>query len=244
MNLYPAIDLFQGEVVRLKQGDYEQKTVYSNDPAAFAKKWEDQGAEWIHVVDLEGAKTGQMKNMESLHKIRDAVSCNIEFGGGLRTMADVEAVLSLGINRAIIGTKALDEDFLSTLMSRFKSRIGIGLDIRDNLVRMEGWLKAGQPVEDAVKILNKFSVETVIYTDIQKDGALQGPNLEGLKKMMDLLDAKLILSGGVSSLKDIQNARQLQDERIEGIIIGKALYENRFTVAEALETLRETGDIK
>ena len=236
MRIYPAIDLDQGKVVRLLQGDFQKETVYSQNPQDVASHWESQGAEWIHVVDLEGAKTGQVKNLPALLKIRKAVHCQIQFGGGLRDMAVMDTLLKEGIDRVVVGTKSLDESFLAKALEKFGDRVAVGLDVHHGVVRMEGWTKSSsQTVEEAIRFLNKFLLGTLIYTDIQKDGMLQGPNFEGLGEMLKEAHARIILSGGVGSLSDIEKACQIRHPHFEGMIVGKALYEKQFTLREALQ---------
>ncbi len=234
MNLYPAIDLYEGKVVRLKKGDFEQKTVYSDDPAAFAKKWAEAGAPWIHVVDLEGAKTGLLKNLESLKKIRKAVKCKVQFGGGLRSVETIDSILKEGIDRVVVGTKAMDGDFLAKALKHCGARLAVGLDVKDGKVQTQGWLQNDLGFEAALQKLNATAVETVIYTDIQRDGMMQGPNFDGLKNVLKTLKANVILSGGVSSLEDVKNCTMLTYKNFDGMIIGKALYENQIDLKEAL----------
>ncbi len=170
MNLYPAIDLYDGKVVRLVRGDFQNLTVYSQDPASMAKEWAVQGAAWIHVVDLEGAKTGVLKNLPSLLAIRKAVQCRIQFGGGLRSLEQMEEVLGAGIDRIVLGTKALDETFFQTALQKFKSKIAVGLDTRNGVVQTQGWLESGgADLKAALQRFNDFPLETIIYTDIQKE---------------------------------------------------------------------------
>lgn len=235
MILYPAIDLYQGKVVRLSRGDFQAETVYSNDPAAQAAEWASQGAEWIHVVDLEGAKTGELRNLSWVLKIRQTVNCSLQVGGGLRRVEDVERLLKEGINRVVIGTKALDQTFFLGLLERFGSRIAVSLDTREGRVQTEGWLKeSGESLEAMLKRFNDFALSTVIYTDIARDGMLQGPNLEGLSKVLEWSRSKVILSGGISVLEDIQQCRALTQNNFDGVIMGKALYEKRFQLKDAL----------
>jgi len=245
MNIYPAIDLYQGKVVRLKRGDFNQETVYSQDPAAMAVQWERQGARWLHVVDLEGAKTGVLQNLESLKKIRQAVACKIEFGGGLRSEETIRQVLDLRIERVVIGSKALDEKFLRRILELFGSRVAVGLDIRDGKVQMEGWLKeGGQNLETAVQWLNNFPLETLIYTDIHKDGMMEGPNFEGLQMILGQSRARVILSGGIGSLEDVRRAALINHPGFEGVIMGKAIYEHKFSVEDAIQAAMKSGGTK
>lgn len=235
MNLYPAIDIFKGRVVRLTRGDYNQEIVYSEHPALKAQEWQDAGAQWIHVVDLEGAKSGKIANFESLKRIRKQVRCKIEFGGGLRTLEQIRDVIDLGIDRVILGTKALDFDFFKKVLDQFQDHVAVGLDVKDQMVQTEGWIKAsGTTLTEIIDLLNKTALKTIIYTDISKDGMLQGPNFSGLKAVLAQARASVILSGGVSKLQDIKNCLELTEQNFDGVIIGKALYENKFTLEEAV----------
>lgn len=242
MNLYPAIDLYEGQVVRLERGDFSKKKIYSSDPVAFAKKWENQGAPWLHIVDLEGAKTGVLKNLNSVKAIRKAATCKIQLGGGLRSLEIAESVLSFGIDRVVIGTKAMDAFFLSQACRRFGKQLALGLDIREGIVQTQGWLDNQNPtLETALKFLKDSSIETLIYTDIQKDGMMEGPNFEGLKQVLENTKARVILSGGISSMKDIEACCNLPHKNFEGVIMGKALYENAFQLSEALALVKTHG---
>lgn len=238
LQLYPAIDIYEGKVVRLTKGDYARSKVYSSSPAEMAKDWEAQGAQWIHVVDLEGAKGGELYNLGSLLEIRKAVRCSIQFGGGVRTLEDLRKLKEAGIDRVVLGTKALDQNFLTLAVSEFKNSVAVGLDVRAGKVQAEGWLKEGSSADDLLKVLNAFSFGALVYTNIQKDGMLQGPDLEGLKKILQKARAKVILSGGISSLEDIKKASEVSADNFEGMIIGKALYEKYFTLRQALSALK------
>jgi phosphoribosylformimino-5-aminoimidazole carboxamide ribotide isomerase len=235
MNLYPAIDLYQGKVVRLTQGDYNSCVVYSTDPAATAKGWEEEGAQWIHVVDLEGAKTGTFTNEASLKSICQNVKAKIQFGGGVRSLQDIENVLALGVSRVVLGTKALDKDFLEGVLLKFRDKIAVGLDVRQDQVKTAGWLRDGNiMLREALSLFNRFGVSTLIYTDIEKDGVLQGPNWEKLSMVLANTQARVILSGGIGQISDIEKCRTLQSPNFEGVIIGKALYDKRFRLSEAV----------
>lgn len=242
MNLYPAIDLFQGKVVRLTKGDFDACTVYSDNPAEIAATWQKQGAHWIHVVDLEGAKTGRLTNEKSLAAICKKVKAKIQFGGGLRTLLDIQKVFDLGVSRIVIGTKALDPEFLKTIVRRYGSGMAVGLDVLENMVKTAGWTQDGNiTLEQALSLIDQFGVQTLIYTDIDKDGTLQGPNWEKLSIILGKTNANVILSGGISMLTDIEKCRSIMsnNKNFEGLIIGKALYDKRVSLAEALEiTLR------
>lgn len=241
MNIYPAIDLYHGKVVRLSRGDFQKETVYSENPAAVATEWEKQGARWLHVVDLQGAKTGELLNHDSLVNIRMAVKCRIQYGGGLRSLTDIKTVLDEGIDRVVLGTKALDKPFLAKALAQFGSKIAVGLDVRGGFVQTEGWLKASETTfESALDYLNRFQIETIIYTDIQKDGMLQGADFSGLSDVLEHTHARVILSGGVSDINDIMLSSQVAYDNFEGIIVGKALYDKKFTLSEAVAALSKS----
>jgi phosphoribosylformimino-5-aminoimidazole carboxamide ribotide isomerase len=235
MNVYPAIDIFQGNVVRLTRGDYNTCTVYSKDPAATAKTWEQEGARWIHVVDLEGAKTGALTSEASLVSICRSVKAKIQFGGGLRNIQDIEKVLALGVSRVVLGTKALDKIFLQEVITKFKEKIAVGLDISLDRIMTSGWLRNGNiTLPEALKVFDQLGVATLIYTDIEKDGVLQGPNWEKLSMVLTHTRSKVILSGGISQISDIKKCRAIKEQNFEGVIIGKALYDKRFQLSEAV----------
>ena len=238
VNLYPAIDLFKGEVVRLSRGEYHEKKVYSSSPEAIAKNFEAQGAAWLHVIDLEGAKEGGIHNKKGLQAIRRAVNCKIQFGGGLRTMEALEEAVDLGVNRAILGTQAYQAAFLRNALDRYPSHLAVSLDAREGQIQTDGWLRGqGITVQEAVRYLNDFPLDVVIYTDIHKDGMMTGPNMKGLQEILDTSKAKVILSGGVAGLEDIKRCREIRHPQFEGVIIGRALYEKKFLLSEALQKL-------
>ena len=235
MRIYPAIDLYEGEVVRLTRGDYEQKKIYSKNPPAIALDWERQGAEWIHVVDLEGAKSGVLKNRTALSAIRKSVRCKLQFGGGLRTFEDIRQLLDEGIDRVVLGTKALDRDFFEKIIAKFAAKIAVSMDVRDGRVQTQGWLEEGkQTLDEAIANLNHFPLETLIYTDIERDGMLQGPNLSGLAEVLAWAKSRVILSGGISSLADVVACAKIPNKNFEGAIIGRALYDKKFSLKEAI----------
>ncbi len=237
--IYPAIDLWEGKAVRLNQGDFEKMTVYSKEPGEFARLWEKDGASWLHVVDLEGAKKGMISNAESLRAIRRAVGCKIEFGGGVRNSDDIKKIFDLGADRVVLGTRALDKKFLETALESFGQKIAVGLDVRDGFVQTRGWLESGAlGLDDAINFLNDFALGILIYTDIRKDGMLEGPNWDGLNHVLGLSRASVLLSGGISSLENIVQAGTLRHGGFAGMIIGKALYEGKFTLKAAFEAFR------
>jgi phosphoribosylformimino-5-aminoimidazole carboxamide ribotide isomerase len=235
MNLYPAIDIYQGKVVRLTQGDYNACVVYSQDPVATAKVWEQEGARWIHVVDLEGAKTGSLAAEASVEAICRSVKAKVQFGGGLRNLRDIERILAMGVSRVVLGTKALDKTFLEGVLLKFKDKIAVGLDVRRDRVKTAGWMRDGNvTLTEALELFNQLGVPTLIYTDIEKDGVLQGPNWKKLSMVLAGTRARVILSGGVSQLSDIEKCRAIRAPNFEGVIIGKALYDKRFQLSEAV----------
>lgn len=230
MLLFPAIDLMDGQVVRLQRGDADRKTVYSDDPPAFARKWQELGGDWIHVVDLDAAFTGRQSNLETVRTICSTVGIPCQVGGGLRDRDAVARVFDAGVARAIIGTRAVESlDFVAALCAEFGGeRIAVGIDARDGLVAVKGWTettkrKAVDLAADAIRL----GAGTIIYTDIATDGMLQGPDFEGLKRMLELPGINLIASGGVSSPDDVRRLAELPG--LYGAIIGRALYDGKIT---------------
>ncbi|MCM3718267.1 1-(5-phosphoribosyl)-5-[(5-phosphoribosylamino)methylideneamino]imidazole-4-carboxamide isomerase [Fictibacillus phosphorivorans] len=238
--LYPAIDMRGGKCVRLLQGDYDQETVYGDSPFDMAKQFVGQGAEWIHMVDLDGAKDGKKVNHEHVVRVSKELSANVQIGGGIRSMDDVSFYLDNGVDRVILGSAAVSNpDFVREALSRYGgSRIAIGLDARDGFVATEGWLETSHILAvDLAKRLVAEGAETFIFTDISKDGMLQGPNVEAIGELARITGKEVIASGGVSSIDDLVSLKK--DERnIAGAIIGKALYTGRFTLSDALGSVK------
>lgn len=232
MLIIPAIDLKNGKCVRLTQGQKDAETVFSHNPVDMAKSWQDQGADYLHVVDLDGAFDGVPKNLAIVEQIAKQVKIPIEFGGGLRTTQAVKSVLDLGIDRVIIGTKAIDSPtWVSDLCSAFPDRIAVGVDAKDGKVAVKGWTAVCEWTATAfAKEVEKASPSVIIYTDISKDGMLQGPNIQGLQELLRAVKTPIIASGGISSLKDIEALSRLN---IAGMIIGKALYTGHIKLSEA-----------
>ena len=242
MEIYPAVDLYQGEVVRLQQGDYERRKVYSKNPAQVAKKWADAGARWLHVVDLEGAKSGAVKDWSAIEKILNATQAKVQFGGGVRTRTEIERLLQLGVERVILGSKALDPVFLKEVTDTFPGKIMLSLDLKGEKVQIEGWLKpTDSTVFEILDELKKFRIHSFVVTDIERDGMLQGLNLDKMKKIAEKTDRPFILSGGVSSLDDIRVISKSRLKNLEGVITGKALYEGKMDLKEALGVARGEG---
>ncbi len=243
MVILPAIDLRNGHCVRLEQGRLDKEKIYSSDPAEMARKWEQQGAQWLHVVDLDGAFEGEPRNLDALEAIRGAISIPIQFGGGNRTVENLERVFAIGVNRAVMGTSALrSPQALRDACSRFGDKIAVGIDAHGGKVAIEGWHDVTDT--DAVEFGNRVAGEgagLIIYTDISRDGMLAGPNLDALKKMADGVSIPIIASGGISSLSDVAEISQLAPGRIEAMIIGKALYEGWFSLKHAIDIVA-SGD--
>jgi phosphoribosylformimino-5-aminoimidazole carboxamide ribotide isomerase len=240
MKIYPAIDILAGKVVRLKQGRLDQATVYG-DPLEMAAKWVARGAEWLHVVDLDGAFEGEPKNIDLLCEMAGAVpSARIQVGGGIRRMTVVERLLDAGIRRVVLGTAAVrDPDFVRRALTERKNSIAIGVDARDGNVQVSGWTEDSHigAIELAQK-LQDLGASVVIYTDISRDGVLAGPNVQATEEMLERTQLFVIASGGVSSIADVRRLSELDNMRLEGVIIGKALYEGQVQIEEALAYAR------
>ena len=235
MQLYPAIDLKDGKCVRLKQGEFKDVTVYCEEPYKVARYFEENGAGFIHLVDLDGALAGHGVNEETIKKIVDSVSIPCELGGGIRTIQDIERVLSYGVYRVIIGTKAVkDPDFVREAVERFGAKhIAAGVDARDGMVAIEGWEKTSDRTALSMCLsMKEMGVQTIIYTDIAKDGMLAGPNVAMTALLTRKTGLNIIASGGVSGMEDL---RQLKAAGIKGAILGKAIYEKRINIKEAVE---------
>lgn len=240
MILFPAVDIRDGKAVRLTQGDYDREQVYNDDPAAAAADWAAQGATHLHVVDLDGALSGERRNLEHLRRIAEATGLPVQYGGGLRDLESVEAALDAGAWRAVIGTAAFrDRPFVEQALDQFGDAIVVSADARDGRIAAQGWTEATDiPATDAVASLAHAGVKTFVYTDIARDGMLVGTDLEGLGAVAAAAgDANVIASGGVGELAHLEALVALELPNLEGVIAGKALYEKRFTLAEALRTL-------
>lgn len=238
MRIYPAIDIKDGNCVRLLQGRFSDVTVYGDSPAQMAKKWEALGGEFIHVVDLDGALKGAGINAKAIEEICKSVNVPVQTGGGIRSMEDIEARLNCGINRVIIGTKAVsDAEFVKKAVEKYGDKIVIGIDAKDGMVAIEGWEKTSEftAVEFAKKMVD-LGVKTIVYTDIATDGTLAGPNVEAMREMAAAVDADIIASGGVGSLEHILS---LLDTGVEGVIVGKALYTEKVNLTEAIERCKD-----
>jgi phosphoribosylformimino-5-aminoimidazole carboxamide ribotide isomerase len=239
--LYPAIDIRDGRAVRLTQGDYAQETAYDDDPVVAAKRWEQDGARWLHVVDLDGAKAGEPVNLDHVRRIVAAVAIPIQLGGGLRDSKKVEEAISAGVERVVLGTAAVrDPDVAEAIAAAHPERVVAAVDARAGKVAAEGWTEKSEvgPAE-LVATLAERGVERFIYTPVEVDGTMDGPDIDSLREVAGGTDAGLIYSGGVGSLGDLELLASLGLGNLEGVIVGRALYEGRFTVAEAMAALGE-----
>ncbi len=239
MYIIPAIDLKDGKCVRLRQGKFDDVTVYYENPADVAKKWQDEGAEVLHVVDLDGAKDGKISNLPSIQKIRKTFKGKIEVGGGIRRFNDIKLLIEEGVDRVILGTVAVQSpEFVKEVCEMFPSRIIVGIDAKDGYVAVKGWVEVTslKATEVAVK-LQDYGIWGVIYTDISRDGMLVGPNLKATEELVNTLQVPVIASGGVSSLNDILNLKKIKG--LWGVITGKALYEGKINLREATLAVRK-----
>ena len=234
MQLYPAIDMKNGQCVRLRQGAFKDITIYSDAPEKVAAHWQERGASFLHLVDLDGALAGYSVNEEVIRRIADTVSIPIEIGGGIRSKEAVERMLDLGVRRVIIGTKAAEHpEFLRDMVRTFgEEAIVAGVDAKDGMVAVEGWEKVSSlTARDLCLTMKEYGVRHIVYTDISRDGMLSGPNVEATRKLTEETGLDIIASGGVSCMEDL---KCLHEAGIRGAIIGKALYENRIDLAEAV----------
>ena len=239
MDLYPAIDLLDGRAVRLYQGDYARETVYNDDPIAQAKEFAAAGARWIHVVDLDAARTGAPRNRDVIAAICDAVDVPIQTGGGVRSEAAADALFDLGVTRVVLGTAALEDPELVRLLAS-RHPVAVGLDARGREVAVRGWEEgSGQDLLDVARGFADAGVEALIVTEIGRDGTLEGPDLDGLGEVLEATELPVIASGGVGSLADIValNALRSAGRRLSGVIVGRALYEGAFTLSDALKSV-------
>jgi phosphoribosylformimino-5-aminoimidazole carboxamide ribotide isomerase len=245
VRLYPAVDILGGRAVRLRKGDFQDETVYDEDPLAAARRWAEEGADYLHLVDLDGARTGEPVNLEQLERIAGGLGVPVQYGGGLRSLESIEAALSAGAARVILGTAAFTiPDLLEeALWTHDPARVLVSVDVRAGEVVIKGWTEAaGVSVGEVFGRLIERGVRTLAYTNVDRDGMLGGPNLDELTRVARAADAsRLIYSGGIGTLADLALLAKLRDEcgldSLEGVIVGKALYEGRFSVAEARASL-------
>lgn len=223
-------------MVRLVQGDFHQETVYHDDPVKVAKRWEGEGARLLHIVDLDGAREGEPVNLELVGKIASEVDIPIQMGGGVRSLETVREVLSKGIRRVILGTQAsAAPDLVREACQEFGERVAIGIDVKDGLVAVRGWTElTSKEAVTLAREMENLEVRTIIFTDVRRDGMLTGPGVKSLEEILQGTNVSLIASGGISSLEDVRRLKRLEREGLEGIIIGKALYEGRIEFGEAI----------
>jgi len=235
MIVIPAIDLKDGQCVRLLQGRKDAVTSYSNDPASTARKWEECGAKLLHVVDLDGAFTGSQKNFEAIKKIREAVSMNIEVGGGIRDIRKIDELTETGINRIILGTAAIENpSLLFNACRKYPGRIIVGIDAKAGKVAVKGWVEVTSvDSKELARDAEKIGAAGIIYTDISRDGMLIGPNINAMREMVETVNIPVIASGGVSSLEDIKALKEIK--KLWGVITGKAIYSGAVDLREAIK---------
>jgi phosphoribosylformimino-5-aminoimidazole carboxamide ribotide isomerase len=234
--LYPALDILDGQVVRLAQGDFARSTTYAAEPLEAARQWAAAGAERLHIVDLDGARRGEPANLEKIAGIVRDTGLEVQVGGGLRTLAAIDAALASGAARAVIGTAAFnDPQLLAAALERHGKRIAVSVDARNGVVTTAGWRETTEIA--AVEAVRALASEAVIYTDVERDGMLEGPDLEGLAALSEAFAGELIYAGGIGTLEHLRALAGLGAGRLTGVIVGKALYEGRFTIAEARAAL-------
>jgi len=242
VEIYPAIDIRGGRCVRLLQGDYDRQIDYAEDPLRVAEHFQQQGARWVHVVDLDGAKSGRPQNLDLVRRICADSGLAVQFGGGLRDESAIDEALAAGVSRVVLGTRALEDwEWFVRLVSRpeYAGRVALGLDARGRHLAVRGWqMQTGLSIDDVLGRLAGLSVAAVIYTDISRDGMLEGPNLDALAEAVRLCPVPLVASGGMSTLQDLLGVAAVG---AAGAIIGRALYEGRIDLAEAVRTLQATG---
>lgn len=239
MDVIPAIDLLEGRCVRLYQGDYQQSQVYNENPIEVARQWADEGATRLHLVDLDGAKQGKPVNLNTIEAIVRAISIPVQVGGGLRDRNSIAQLIDLGVDRTIVGTVAVENPTLvQELCQEFPSKIAVGIDARNGKVATRGWLETSEVLAtDLAQQMAEYGVVAIIYTDIHRDGTLQGPNRDALRELANHIDIPIIASGGVSSLSDVLGLLSLEPIGVTGVIIGKALYTGDVSLTEAVRAV-------
>ncbi|MBQ7118765.1 MAG: 1-(5-phosphoribosyl)-5-[Oscillospiraceae bacterium] len=237
MLIFPAVDLFEGKAVRLFKGDYNRMTVYSENPPEIALDFKSSGAEWIHLVDLEGAKSGETPNLNTIYAIKAATGLKCEVGGGIRSLEVIEKYVSAGLDRVILGTAAVtDEEFLKAAADKYGDKIAVGVDIKDGFAAIRGWTeKSALTADDMCRKMQNFGIGTLICTDISKDGAMVGTNVELYRELSEKYSLDIIASGGVSSIEDVKHLRALD---LYGAIVGKAYYTGAINLKEAIEVAK------
>ena len=239
MDVIPAIDLLEGQCVRLYQGDYARSQVFNDNPVDVAKQWVDRGASWLHVVDLDGAKTGKIINRAAIEAIVQAVPVPIQVGGGLRDRTSVAQLLEVGVQRVILGTVAVEQpQLVGELSQEFPGQVFVGIDARNGKVATRGWLETSEVLAPQLALqMQDLGAAAIIYTDIHRDGTLQGPNLEALREIAAVVSIPVIASGGVSSVTDLLSLLALEPLGVTGVIVGRALYTGDISLKQALQAI-------
>jgi phosphoribosylformimino-5-aminoimidazole carboxamide ribotide isomerase len=239
MDVIPAIDILDGRCVRLYQGDYQQSEVFGEDPVEVAQRWYSQGAKYLHVVDLDGAKEGKPKNLKVIEAIARSIPMRVQMGGGLRDRESIISVLRSGVSRVILGTAAVENSqLIADICAEFPEQIMIGIDARDGKVATRGWLTTSDVMAvDLAKRMTEVGVAGIIYTDIHRDGTMQGPNIEALRQLAENVNVPVIASGGVSSITDLLNLVSLESVGVTGAIVGKAIYTGDIQLREAIRAV-------
>jgi phosphoribosylformimino-5-aminoimidazole carboxamide ribotide isomerase len=237
--LYPAIDILEGQAVRLTQGDFDDRTVYRDSPLEAARSWVAEGARFLHVVDLDGARTGTPQNLHHVEQIAAELSVPVQVGGGLRTLPSVRDALRAGAERVILGTAAYNDiDFLDDVLGAYRERVIVSVDTRGGMVSTSGWTETTQiPADHVIERLQHRGVRSFVYTNVDRDGMLQGPDLDEVAHIAQVVRGRFLYSGGIGSLADLEALSGLRQVNLGGVIVGKALYEGRFTVREAQRAL-------
>jgi phosphoribosylformimino-5-aminoimidazole carboxamide ribotide isomerase len=237
--LYPAIDIADGKAVRLVQGDFDAQTVYADSPLEAARAWVDGGARYLHMVDLDGARLGSPQNLEHLQRVVGELGVPVQYGGGLRSVQAVDDAIAAGASRAILGTAAFaDVDFLDEVVARHGERIVVSIDTRGGFVSTSGWTETTQlPADAVIERMQDRGVRTFVFTNVDKDGLLEGPDLEGVRQVAAVVRGRFMYSGGIGRREDLEALASLRQVNLSGVIVGKALYERRFTVAEGIAAL-------
>lgn len=243
MIIFPAIDIRGGKCVRLLKGDFAKETVFSDKPEEMAQKWQAQGAQFLHLVDLDGALAGKPQNLATVKAILAAVDIPVELGGGIRTLESIDEVLALGVRRVILGSVAVrDPELVKTACAKYGDRIVVGIDAKDGIVAVDGWGVSGDVEATALaKEMKKAGVKTIIYTDISRDGTLAGVNVEATAKLARESGVAVVASGGVKSIADIESLKPYEKAGIEGVIVGKSIYMGTLDLAEAIEIAAKEG---
>jgi phosphoribosylformimino-5-aminoimidazole carboxamide ribotide isomerase len=241
VKLYPAIDILEGRAVRLLQGRFEDATTYHDDPLEAARSWVQAGARRLHVVDLDGARSGQPRSLGHLARIVEETGIPVQYGGGLRTASAVADALAAGAERAVVGTAAFrDADFLDEVLTAYGARVAIAVDVRGGRISTSGWTETTElPAIDALRQLAERGARSFVYTSVDRDGALEGPDVDAVARVAAAVRGSFIYSGGIGRLEDLEALARLGDDNFEGVIVGKALYEKRFTIAQAQAALSE-----